>query len=411
MQSLYAPFVIVAPSSRVEMDTLTQFGFGDRAVVIDRVDEHPTVPSVTVDNRRGIELAFDHLRSLGHRRIGYVSGISGIHTAHERLDAYSELAGAESIVLDSGVDADAGARAAAQLLAVTDPPTAIIAGNDMTAFGVISKLAAQGLRVPTDVSVVGFDGLVLSARYNPVLTTIRQPIADHGQHRDRPRGEEGTRRIGRSRRPDPRAAGRGLHRRAAGMTARTGGELPRIPGVRYADHVAFTVPDLDQAVQFFVEALGAQELYRSTRGPDAHFMPENFAVPADARLTLAMLRMPPNLNVELFEWSSSDRRTEHPRHSDAGGHHLCFTVADVDQAVAVLRGIPGVRLLGDRKEVAGDSPRVAGNRWIYFLTPWGLLMEIVDRSRVADPPPLVGPADWHTATHHTAAHDDPRKDQ
>jgi catechol 2,3-dioxygenase-like lactoylglutathione lyase family enzyme len=195
------------------------------------------------------------------------------------------------------------------------------------------------------------------------------------------------------------------------MTAPTGGQLPRIPGVRYADHVAFTVPDLDQAVQFFVEALGAQELYRSSRGPDAQFMPENFDVPADARLTLAMLRMPPNLNVELFEWSSSDRRTEHPRHSDAGGHHLCFTVADVDQAVAVLRGIPGVRLLGDRKEVAGDSPPVAGNRWIYFLTPWGLLMEIVDRSRVADPPPLVGPADWHTATHHTAAHDDPRKDQ
>jgi DNA-binding LacI/PurR family transcriptional regulator len=96
------------------------------------------------------------------------------------LDAYSELAGAESIVLDSGVDADAGARGAAQLLAVTDPPTAIIAGNDMTAFGVISKLAAQGLRVPTDVSVVGFDGLVLSARYNPVLTTIRQPIAVMG---------------------------------------------------------------------------------------------------------------------------------------------------------------------------------------------------------------------------------------
>ena len=49
----------------------------------------------------------------------------------------------------------------------------------MTAFGVISKLAAQGLRVPTDVSVIGFDGLVLSAR-NPVLTTIRQPIADMG---------------------------------------------------------------------------------------------------------------------------------------------------------------------------------------------------------------------------------------
>jgi hypothetical protein len=70
----------------------------------------------------------------------------------------------------------------------------------------------------------------------------------------------------------------------------------------------------------------------------------------------------------------------------------------VDDAVAVLREIPGVKVLGDRKEVAGDSPRVAGNRWTYFLTPWGLLMEIVDRSRVADPPALVGAADWRSAT-------------
>ena len=180
MQSLYAPFAVVAPSSRVDLDTLAQFGFGNRAVVIDRVDEHASVPSVTVDNRRGIELAFDHLRSLGHRRVGYVSGISGIHTAHERLDAYRKLAGIDSIVLDGGADAEAGERAAAQLLALTDPPTAIIAGNDMTAFGVISALATQGLRVPEDVSVVGFDGLILGARYNPVLTTVAQPIADMG---------------------------------------------------------------------------------------------------------------------------------------------------------------------------------------------------------------------------------------
>lgn len=178
------------------------------------------------------------------------------------------------------------------------------------------------------------------------------------------------------------------------MTAEEPGALPRIPGVRYVDHAAFTVPDLDSAVRFFAEAFGAEELYRSTRGPDQTFMPENFAVPDDAALKLAMLRMPPNLNIELFEWSGFDRRDDPPRHSDAGGHHLAFVVDDVDEAVAVLRAIPGVRVLGDRKEVAGDSPRVAGNRWTYFVTPWGLLMEIVDRSRVADPPALVGPADW-----------------
>lgn len=168
----------------------------------------------------------------------------------------------------------------------------------------------------------------------------------------------------------------------------------RLPGLRHVDHAAFTVPDLDEAVRFFVEVLGAEELYRSSRGPDGDYMTVNFDVPADAALTLSMLRLPPNLNIELFEWKASDQRTEHPRHSDRGGHHLCLVVDDVDVAVAHLRTVPGVRVLGERKEVGPDSPLVAGNRWIYFLTPWGLLMELVDRSRVTDPPHFVGPDDW-----------------
>jgi LacI family transcriptional regulator len=180
MQALYAPFGIVAPSTRVDLDALASFDFGQRVVVIDRVDEHATVPSVTVDNRRGIELAFQHLRVLGHRRIGYVSGISGSHTAHERMDAYRDLADGDPVVLDAGADTQAGERAAAHFVAMTNRPTAIIAANDMTAFGVVSALAARGLRVPEDVSVIGFDGLSLGGRFNPALTTIRQPIADMG---------------------------------------------------------------------------------------------------------------------------------------------------------------------------------------------------------------------------------------
>ena len=103
-----------------------------------------------------------------------------MHTAQDRLDAYRALAEGDPIVLDGGADTDAGTRAAEQLLAMTDRPTAVIAANDMIAFGVISALTAHGLRVPADVSVVGFDGLVLGARYNPALTTVRQPIADMG---------------------------------------------------------------------------------------------------------------------------------------------------------------------------------------------------------------------------------------
>ena len=176
----------------------------------------------------------------------------------------------------------------------------------------------------------------------------------------------------------------------------------RLPGLRHVDHAAFTVPDLGQAISFFADVLGAEELYRSRRGPDASFMPANFDVPPDAELELSMLRLPPNLNIELFQWRTTDQRTEHPRHSDRGGHHLCFAVDDVDEAVVHLRRIPGVRILGGRKEVGGDSPSVAGNRWTYFLTPWGLLMELVDRSRVQNPPNFVGPAEWNRPTRESA---------
>jgi catechol 2,3-dioxygenase-like lactoylglutathione lyase family enzyme len=176
----------------------------------------------------------------------------------------------------------------------------------------------------------------------------------------------------------------------------------RLPGLMHVDHAAFTVPDLGEAVGFFVEVLGAEELYRSRRGPDASAMPVNFEVPPDAALELSMLRLPPNLNIELFQWRTSDQRTEHPRHSDRGGHHLCFAVEDVDEAVAHLSRIPGVRVLGGRKEVGRDSPSVAGNRWTYFVTPWGLLMELVDRSRVQNPPNFVGPADWNRPTDRSA---------
>lgn len=179
MQSLYAPFGILAPT-RVDIDALMEFDFGRRLVVTDRVDNHADVPTVTVDSRRGIELAFDHLRSLGHRRIGYISGISGTHTAQDRMDAYCDLAHGNPIVLDSGADTEAGERAAAQFAGMAERPTAIIAANDMVAFGVISALAFRGFRVPVDVSVVGFDGLALGARFNPALTTVSQPIAEMG---------------------------------------------------------------------------------------------------------------------------------------------------------------------------------------------------------------------------------------
>lgn len=164
-----------------------------------------------------------------------------------------------------------------------------------------------------------------------------------------------------------------------------------VPGLRYVDHLGVTVPDLQQAIDFFVSVFGAEELYRSTRGRDPEFLNRNFGVPADEAFTLAMLRLPPNLNLELFEWTGADGSNRQPGPNDVGAHHLCFAVEDVDAACDHLRQIAGVRILGDVKEVGADSPYVAGNRWTYVDTPWGMRLELVDRSRVVNPPRFVIP--------------------
>ena len=122
---MYAPFGIVAPSTKVDTEALKRFDFGHKVVVIDRVEGDDSVPTVTVDSRRGIMLALDHLHSLGHTSIGYVSGIAGTHTAQDRMDAYLELSaesGSTPVVLDSGSDLDAGTRGAEHFLEMENPP-------------------------------------------------------------------------------------------------------------------------------------------------------------------------------------------------------------------------------------------------------------------------------------------------
>jgi DNA-binding LacI/PurR family transcriptional regulator len=184
MQSMYAPFGVIAPSTKVDPAEFEQFGFGSRLVVIDRIESDQQVPTVTVDSAKGIELAFDHLLDLGHTSIAYVSGIPGTHTAADRRSAYKSLAaqhGMASVELDSDIGARAGELAAQELAGKEGRPSAVIAANDMVAFGLISALGQLGLSVPGDVSVVGFDGLPLGAHINPPLTSVRQPIAEMGR--------------------------------------------------------------------------------------------------------------------------------------------------------------------------------------------------------------------------------------
>jgi catechol 2,3-dioxygenase-like lactoylglutathione lyase family enzyme len=147
-----------------------------------------------------------------------------------------------------------------------------------------------------------------------------------------------------------------------------------IPTARNVDHIALTVPDLESACRFFVTHLGATLLY--VEGPISRgkWMREHLNVHRDATCHLALLRMGPTCNLELFEYQSPDQDTAHPRNSDIGGHHLALYVDDIDAAFAYLQTVEGVVCQGTPQFIS-EGP-IAGSRWVYFTTPWGLQMEL-----------------------------------
>ena len=152
---------------------------------------------------------------------------------------------------------------------------------------------------------------------------------------------------------------------------------PGVPTMRAVDHVAYTVPDLDEAVQFFVDHFGAEVVF--TDGPfideESDGMRRRLNVDARARCSLAMLRLGQHHNVELFEYEAPDQQSVPPRNSDVGGHHLAFYVDDIDAGYEYVRAIPGVTVQEGPNEVSPDAP-VAGQRWFYFQTPWGMQLEL-----------------------------------
>jgi len=153
--------------------------------------------------------------------------------------------------------------------------------------------------------------------------------------------------------------------------------LPRVPSLRAVDHVAYTVPDLDEAVRFFVDHFGAELIF-----VDGPFVDEQgdgmrlrLNVDPRAKCTIAMIRLGRHHNVELFEYQAPDQRRALPRNSDIGGHHLAFYVDDIDAAHEYVRAIPGVTVQDGPNGVDPAAP-VAGQRWFYFQTPWGMQMEL-----------------------------------
>ena len=148
-----------------------------------------------------------------------------------------------------------------------------------------------------------------------------------------------------------------------------------VPGLRRLDHVGFTVPDLEQARSFLVDVLGCEYLY--SLGPfqaDDDWLATHLDVhPRAVMVENRWFRCGEQAVFEVFHYEAPDQREQMPRNSDIGGHHVALYVDDIDAATEHLRS-SGLQVL--EGPTASKGPAL-GNRWIYFLSPWGMQFELV----------------------------------
>ena len=159
------------------------------SVPIVAVDPHvgaADAATVTVANVEGAQSATEHLISLGHRRIAHLRGRTDLESAREREQGYRSALEAAGIPFDPTLVVDGSYRAADStaganaILDLADTPTAVFAANDLSAIEMMRVAAERGLRVPSDLSVVGFDDILDAGSHVPQLTTVRQPLPEMG---------------------------------------------------------------------------------------------------------------------------------------------------------------------------------------------------------------------------------------
>jgi DNA-binding LacI/PurR family transcriptional regulator len=182
----YRPDGIILVSPRMRASEITHALHGLPAVVVGRTLRNRRIDAVMTDEAKGAHLAVEHLVELGHERIVHIDGGPGAGAAPRRagyLRAMRE-AGLERLasVVAGDFNEDAGARGAEQILKRRGKrPTAVFAANDLVAVGAIDRFEQEGLRIPDDISIVGYDNIFVAALRHLSITTINQPRQSMGR--------------------------------------------------------------------------------------------------------------------------------------------------------------------------------------------------------------------------------------
>jgi LacI family transcriptional regulator len=178
--------IVLPEESSEELERLLDQAY--RFVVVDpRLPLHERIPAVSAAHTSGADQAMRHLLGLGHRRIGAITGPPGWVATEDRRRGYHAALAAAGILPHPELEAEAdfefggGLSAARYLLDLPEPPTAIFAFNDNLAIGAIQAARERDLRVPEDLSIVGFDDVEHATVVTPSLTTVRQPLAEMGR--------------------------------------------------------------------------------------------------------------------------------------------------------------------------------------------------------------------------------------
>jgi LacI family transcriptional regulator len=187
MRGVDGVLAVVAPNPAGKMEHLQELVKREIPLVcLDRVPSGLRVDAVVVDNLKGAAICVRHLISMGHQRIGVISGPSGLQTARDRLKGYKQalreagIAFDPSLVREGDFRMDSGYRLAKDLLLIHSRPTALFAANGMMGLGTLKAVQEMALRCPEDVALAIFDDIPGADVFRPRLTAVAQPAYELG---------------------------------------------------------------------------------------------------------------------------------------------------------------------------------------------------------------------------------------